>query len=119
VAILAKGRLVAEGRLTDMLAFRARGWDLVVAGASDAAIESVRPGARRIVRIGEGRYFLELPLEPPPEALLARLTATGAHLVSLNPLRETLEDFFVEHVSAPAVRSTNRGLDVPRPPRAT
>src|SRR6266705_6080182 len=31
VAILAKGRLVAPGRLTDMLAFRASGWELVVA----------------------------------------------------------------------------------------
>ncbi|HEX7139477.1 MAG TPA: ABC transporter ATP-binding protein [Vicinamibacterales bacterium] len=105
VAILAKGRLVAEGRLTEMLAFRARGWELIVAGASDAAIERARPGARRIVRIGEGRYSLELALEPPPEALLGQLTATGARLVSLNPLRETLEDFFVEHVSAQPPRT--------------
>ncbi len=127
VAILAKGRLVADGRLTDMLAFRARGWELIVAGASDAAVEGVRPGTRRVVQIGEGRYSLELPLEPPPEALLGRLTATGAHLVSLNPLRETLEDFFVEHVSAPAVVAADRfgarlkpsrsGSDSSQPPR--
>ena len=31
VAILAKGRLVTSGRLSDMLAFQARGWELVVA----------------------------------------------------------------------------------------
>jgi ABC-2 type transport system ATP-binding protein len=108
VAILAKGRLVAEGRLTDMLAFRARGWELIVAGASETVIGRATPAARRVVRIGEGRYSLELPLDPPPEALLAQLTAGGAHLVSLNPLRETLEDFFVEHVSAPAVAETDR-----------
>jgi ABC-2 type transport system ATP-binding protein len=105
VAILAKGRLVSDGRLTDMLAFRARGWELIVHGASDAAIARIRSGARRIVRIGEGRYALELPLEPPPEALLGRLTAAGAQLVSLNPLRETLEDFFVEKVSAQPPRT--------------
>jgi ABC-2 type transport system ATP-binding protein len=119
VAILAKGRLVAEGRLTDMLAFRARGWELIVAGVSDAAIEHARAQARRIVRIGVGRYSLELPLDPPPERLLAQLTAAGGHLVSLNPLRETLEDFFVEQVSAPGVPSTQRGLEPPRPERAT
>src|SRR5215475_4630359 len=43
VAILAKGRLVATGRLTEMLALRARGWELVIAGASDALVAGVAP----------------------------------------------------------------------------
>jgi ABC-2 type transport system ATP-binding protein len=111
VAILAKGRLVTAGRLTDMLELRARGWELVVAGASEALIASVGPRIRHAVRISEGRYTLELPLEPPPEHLLAELTAGGAHLSSLNPIRETLEDVFVESVTAPDVLGTNRGLD--------
>jgi hypothetical protein len=63
------------------------------------------------VRISEGRYTLDLPLEPPPEHLLAELTAGGAHLASLNPIRETLEDVFVESVTAPDVLRTDRGLD--------
>src|ERR1700731_3905491 len=50
VAILAKGRLVATGRLTDMLAFRASGWELVVAAVSDAALAAVEARARRAVR---------------------------------------------------------------------
>src|ERR671924_814152 len=41
VAILAKGRLVASGRLSDMLAFQARGWELVVADAPDALVHSI------------------------------------------------------------------------------
>src|SRR5437879_3598339 len=101
VAILAKGRLVATGRLTEMLAFRARGWELVVAGVSDAALAAVESRVRRAVRIGEGRYMLDLPLETAPEHLSADLTPAGAHLVSLNPVRQTLEDFFVEQVTAP------------------
>ena len=110
VAILAKGRVVAAGRLTDMLALRARGWELVVAGASEALIASVATRVRHAVRISDGRYTLELPLDPPPERLLADLTAGGAHLASLNPVRDTLEDVFVESVTAPDVVSTNRGL---------
>ena len=43
-------------------------------------------------------------------ALLAELVGGGAHLVSLNPIRETLEDFFVEQVTAPQVQRS-RGLD--------
>ncbi|HZR22529.1 MAG TPA: ABC transporter ATP-binding protein [Vicinamibacterales bacterium] len=108
VAILAKGRLVATGLLTDMLAFRARGWEMVIAGATDALAAALGPRARQVVRISEGRYAIELPLDPPPEHLLAEVTAAGAHLVSLNPIRETLEDFFVEHVTAPDVMRVDR-----------
>ena len=113
VAILAKGRLVAAGRLTDMLALRAGGWEMVVAGASEALIASLGPRVRRTMRISEGRYTLELPLTPPPEQLLAELTAGGAHLASLNPIRETLEDVFVERVTGPDVLNTRRGLEPP------
>ena len=100
VAILAGGRLAASGRLTEILAFRARGWELVVADAPEAVIARVGSRARRVVRLGDGRYSLELPIDAPPARLVGEITAAGAHLVSLNPIRETLEDFFVEHVAA-------------------
>jgi ABC-2 type transport system ATP-binding protein len=111
VAILAKGRLVASGRLTEMQPFRASGWEMVVAGAGDNLVPALGQRVRRTVRLGEGRYMLELPLEPPPERLLGELTSAGAHLVSLNPIRQTLEDFFVEQVTTPEVVADGRGLD--------
>ncbi len=98
VAILAKGRLVAMGRLTELLAFQVRGWELVVAGVGEPQLEAIRPRLTRVTPIGEGRYALELPLHEPPERLLTELVADGAQLVSLNPLRATLEDFFVERI---------------------
>jgi len=111
VAILAKGRLVAAGRLADMQAFRASGWELVVAGAGDDAIAALGARVRRTVRIGEGRYMLDLPLDPGPERLLADLAAAGAQLVSLNPIRQTLEDFFVAQVSSAEATSPRQGLE--------
>ena len=113
VAILAKGRLVATGSLADMQAFRASGWELVVAGVGDTAIASLGARARRAVRIGEGRFMLELPLDPGPERVLTDLTAAGAELVSLNPIRQTLEDFFVAQVSSAEAASARRGLEEP------
>jgi ABC-2 type transport system ATP-binding protein len=98
VAILAKGRLVASGRLSEMLAFSVRGWELVVADVREEVLEALRSRITRAVPLGGGRFELELPLGTPPDRLLADLTTTGARLVSLNPIRETLEDFFVEHV---------------------
>jgi ABC-2 type transport system ATP-binding protein len=99
VAVLAGGRLAAAGRLTDILAFEVRGWELVVTGVSPDALARAAPNIRRTTEIAPGRYALELSIEQPPERLLSNLVASGASLVSLNPLRDTLEDFFVRRVA--------------------
>jgi len=99
VAILARGRLVACGHLADMVAFHSRGWELVVSDVPDAVVPRLAGRVVGTVKLGPGRYAMELPLEPSPEPLLAELSATGAHLVSLNPIHDTLEDFFVRQVA--------------------
>ena len=102
VAILAKGRLVASGLLKEMLAFNVRGWELVVADMGNEALAKLGPRVKSAVAIGGGRFQLELPLETQPEQLLADVVAAGGRLVSLNPIRETLEDLFVEKVEGRA-----------------
>jgi len=98
VAILAKGRMVAGGRLSEILHFGVRGWELVVANVRDEVIATHKDRITRSSPLGNGRFTLELPLGTPPEQLLTALVAEGGQLVSLNPLRETLEDFFIENV---------------------
>jgi ABC-2 type transport system ATP-binding protein len=98
VAILAKGRLVTSGLLSEMLAFHVHGWELVVADVQESVVAKLGPRVRRAVSIGAGRFQLELPQETPPEQLLGDIVAAGGRLVSLNPIRETLEDIFVERV---------------------
>jgi len=49
VAILAKGRLVSTGRLTEMLEFQARGWELVMANVRDGAVASLGSRVGRAV----------------------------------------------------------------------
>ena len=114
VAILAKGRLVTSGRLSEMLAFSVRGWELVASGVTPPLLGSVSPRATRVTRIGDDRFSFELPLGQSVDRILSELHASGAALVSLNPLRETLEDFFVDQVSAPDVQANDRGLAAPR-----
>jgi ABC-2 type transport system ATP-binding protein len=98
VAILAGGSLVATGTLAEIHAFHVRGWELVVANLAPGSLERHRARIKQAMPIAEGRYALELAPESAPEPLLRDLIAEGAHLVSLNPFRETLEDFFVEQV---------------------
>jgi ABC-2 type transport system ATP-binding protein len=110
VAILAKGRLVTAGRLNEMLAFRVRGWELVASGVTQPLIGAISSRAIRVTKIGEDRCAFELPLGQPVDRILSELTAAGAALVSLNPIRDTLEDFFVQQVSAPETLAHDRGL---------
>jgi ABC-2 type transport system ATP-binding protein len=105
VAILVNGRLAACGSLSELVAFKARGWELVVAGARPDLFAGAASGITRVTPIGDGRFALELPLTTPPEPLIAELAHAGVQVVSLNPLRETLEDVFVQQVqAAPNVR---------------
>jgi ABC-2 type transport system ATP-binding protein len=100
VGILAGGRLVASGTLSEILAFQAHGWELVVSGISRDMIERELQLITKITPLGGDRFALELPLSPPPERVLSDLIGCGASLVSLNPLRKTLEDYFVERVAS-------------------
>jgi ABC-2 type transport system ATP-binding protein len=102
VAILAKGRLVASGALADIRALDARGWDMVVHGLGAAALDALTRAGRvtRSHDIGGGRYALELPLSEQPHVLLSELAPSGVQLISVHPLRDSLEDFFVKQVAA-------------------
>ena len=99
VAIVSGGRLAGAGRLSDILAFEVRGWELVIAGATPEVLSRLGPVAKKATEISAGRYSVELSLEHPPERVMSDLTAAGASVVSLNPIRDTLEDFFVRRVS--------------------
>jgi ABC-2 type transport system ATP-binding protein len=99
VAILAKGRLAAAGRLSDLQEFAVQGWELVVSGVPPDVLDRVRRRVRSVTSITRDRYSIDLAADGHPEQLLAELTAAGATLIALNPIRETLEDLFVRRVS--------------------
>jgi ABC-2 type transport system ATP-binding protein len=106
VAILARGRLIASGSLSDLLEFQARGWELVVSHLAAEVRDRLAARGLRVTAIADGRYALELPASDAPDRLLADLAATGARLVSLHPLRDTLEDYFMKQVAAAGSRGT-------------
>jgi ABC-2 type transport system ATP-binding protein len=107
VAILAGGRLVTSGSLSDLLSLRVRGWELVVSGVAREALDRMSSIFSSVTALGRDRYTLEIPAGTSPEQVLASLVAQGASLVSLNPIRDTLEDLFVRKV---ADVTTDRGL---------
>lgn len=109
VAILAQGRLVAEGRLADLVDRELRGWEVVVERLPDAMAARLRDRVTAVTALAEGRYTLELPPSASPEGLLQELSAHGVQLVSVNPMRTTLEEFFVSRVHAASPRTLAGG----------
>jgi ABC-2 type transport system ATP-binding protein len=102
VAILAGGRLAAEGRLTDLLAWNIRGWEVVVADLQEGALAAVAGRVRRVTALDGQRFTLELSPDTDAAALVGELGARGARVISLTPLHATLEELFVERVEATA-----------------
>jgi ABC-2 type transport system ATP-binding protein len=100
VAIVVGGQLVTSGRLSEILAFEVSGWELVMTDLQPAALESLGSAARKVTRISEGRYTIEVGPEAEPERLVGDLRSRGGRFVSLNPVRTTLEDYFVQQVEA-------------------
>jgi ABC-2 type transport system ATP-binding protein len=110
VAILAKGRLVSSGSVSELTAIGARGWELVVAGLGDELLNRIRGRITSATPLGDGRFALQLPAATAPEPIVAELSASGVRVVSLNGLRGTLEDIFVEQVRAAGDDRDHRSL---------
>jgi ABC-2 type transport system ATP-binding protein len=107
VGILAGGRLAAAGRLSDMVAYEVRGWELVVSNIDAAALQMFSAVAVRITPIDSVRSMLELPKQAQVAAIVSDLARAGATIVSLNPVHTTLEDVFMQQVRS--TRSAREG----------
>ena len=100
VGILVGGRLVSTGRLNEMLAFKVAGWELVASGIEPAAFDQLGVEVRGVTRIADGRCAVDLAPECEPERVIALVRELGGRLISINPLRATLEDVFLAQVQA-------------------
>jgi ABC-2 type transport system ATP-binding protein len=112
IAIVAKGRLMATGALADILAVRMLGWEIVVEGLA-APPDTSRAGLaiQKVTKIDEHRYAVEVAPHVKPEDAVAQFVGRGGRLISVNPIRETLEDFFVRQVAEAG--SASQFLDAP------
>jgi ABC-2 type transport system ATP-binding protein len=99
VAILAAGRLQALGSMTELVEFSVRAWDLLLDGVDAALQERLRGEGVEITMLGGGRVQVHIPGARAPEPFLHLASAAGARVLSLQPVRETLEEVFLKHVA--------------------
>ena len=95
IGILSQGRLVASGSLAELTANDARGFEVVVSGLPQSALDGLTSRVRRVTIIADGRYGLEIAPDIRPEPFVTELSHLGATLISVTPVRTTLEDVFL------------------------
>lgn len=98
VAMILKGRLVACGRVTDLLDQGASHQvELVVDRLTSEGLDHLRPLTDKVVMQGD-LVLVVLKSQQQVEGALEIIRAAKARLVSLNPQKGSLEDLFIREV---------------------
>jgi ABC-2 type transport system ATP-binding protein len=106
VAIVAQGKLAAAGRLNELLAFELQGWELVASNVPAALHAQLAARFAKVTPLSHDRVAVTLAGDAEPDRVMAALSADGARIESLNPIRHTLEDLFMQHVRESQSRAT-------------
>jgi len=96
VAVLRTGELVATGRIHDILRVDVSHVEILVSGMEAEALAKLPLGGGSCVRIGE-RARLEVA-EKQIGPVVSAVQAANGRILSLQPIRHSLEDFFFEQI---------------------
>jgi ABC-2 type transport system ATP-binding protein len=99
VALLRGGRLVAIGSLAEILHIDVSHMEILVAGITEAALDALPAGSEKRRTMGE-RWSLHVPEKKLGEAVRA-LEAAGGRILSVQPVRQSLEEYFFKEMGAP------------------
>jgi ABC-2 type transport system ATP-binding protein len=108
VALLRSGELLKVGRLDEILALDVAHMEVVVTGIDEGALQALPQGVSGRHRMGE-RWRLEVP-EPALGAVVRAVEASGGRILSVQAVRESLEEYFFRHM-APDARGGPEGLE--------
>jgi ABC-2 type transport system ATP-binding protein len=100
VGILAKGRMLAVGRIEDLVSRHAtQSVEVVCDGVLGNSIPLIKDAAIRVLQRGS-RCWMSLPGQQKLEDVLAAIRQAGGRLVSVIPHKGTLEEIFLEQTNA-------------------
>lgn len=98
VGILLKGRLVALGKVTELIgAATTHSIEVVVEGLDSDGMERVKKISESVIQQGE-RLLAVLPSQDQVNSVLDLIRAQKASLVSVTPQKSSLEDLFMKEV---------------------
>lgn len=98
VALLRAGRLVSVGRLDEILSHDVSHVEVLLSGGDASALERISVGVRGRSVMGE-RQKLEVD-EASLGVVLDGVLRAGARVLSVQPVRQSLEDYFMKEMTA-------------------
>jgi ABC-2 type transport system ATP-binding protein len=99
VAVLHHGRLQGCGELNSILRLGVSTTELVLEGPSAEVMAELMPYASSVIRTGE-RVRLEIAHESQVQVILEILMRSKTKVISVNPVKRSLEDYFLQKVGA-------------------
>jgi len=103
IALLSAGKLVKAGRLDEILSLDVSHMEVLVSGLSPEGLAAL-PGLRTKEAVGE-RLRLEVE-EQALGAVIRGVEAGGGRVLSVQPVRQSLEDYFFQEISSADPRGT-------------
>jgi ABC-2 type transport system ATP-binding protein len=97
VAILNKGKLQEVGALDEILKVRIEGHEIIVSGYSRGNLESMENACDEVRVMGD-RLHLRISSREQMETALSKVFTENLELISVNPIRPSLEEYFFEEV---------------------
>ena len=107
VAILNQGRLEGCGELRQILGLQVQTVEIVLEDPAPELVDELAPLSRSRVRTGR-RVRFAIPAECDVNRILDGALHQGARIVSVNPVRVSLEDYFVDRVRGGNKDTSNR-----------
>ena len=100
VAVLRGGSVVAKGRLDQILTLDVSHMEVLVSGLAPPDVSGLAPGVETFRSMGE-RLVLHVP-EKQLGGVVVAVEQRGGRVLSVQPVRQSLEDFFVAEMGQPA-----------------
>ena len=95
VAIIVKGRILNQGRLSELVSEKILFTEITVSGIAEEDLRSFGD----CVSVRDGRALLKVPIEDDVPKVLDLVRERGGRIYSLVPRTQTLEDIFVDTVA--------------------
>jgi ABC-2 type transport system ATP-binding protein len=108
VAIINKGIIERQGKLTDLL--RGGRIEITVEGVPQKFLDDMKMKDGRVRAVGDG-WLLDIPEDSDPNGVIDAVRSQKARIISIVPRKKRLEDLFVEAVSVKPF--TQKGVDSP------
>ncbi len=98
VAIMNRGRLQAAGALNEILKVKIEGHEVILSDVRPGVAEKLSGMCDQMASLGD-RLYLRVGRSSQVAALVECALSYGAGLLSVNPIRQSLEDYFFQEIT--------------------